>query len=225
MKYIQIIFGLLLADILTGVFHWIEDTYIDYCCKIPGLQNIARDNELHHYFPRALLQKSYFVNVKDNLIIAFVLFFLFYLFFKKTIVRYPYLFIPMFLFGSVASLFHRFSHERECESIFIIYKLQSIGILVSHDHHKLHHTTETDGKYCAIFQITNYILDSIHFWRFLEKIVGLFGLKPSRKPSYEDYKTIHNYMHENAKAKCPVHPTKEDLDELYQNLDTFMDCN
>ena len=63
-----------MADILAGFGHWFEDTYIDYCCTFPGLSEIGKDNELHHYFPRAMLQKSYFENVKDNIIVVFTLF-------------------------------------------------------------------------------------------------------------------------------------------------------
>jgi hypothetical protein len=220
----QIIIGLLLADILAGIAHWVEDTYIDYCSTFPGLSEIARYNELHHYFPRAMLKHSYFENMKENLIIVFILFILFYLCIPKTMIRYPYLFIPMYLFASTSSLFHRFSHERECEMPSVIFKLQSLGILVSHEHHRQHHIS-SDIKYCPIFSITNYILDPIYFWRFLEKMISLFGITPSKKSNYNHYKPIQNYMHEDAKSECPKRPTAEDLDELFDNLDNFMKCD
>ena len=56
--YIQIILGFILADFVAGIFHWYEDTY--FCINIPLLRNIAKNNELHHYFPRSIIQKNIF---------------------------------------------------------------------------------------------------------------------------------------------------------------------
>ena len=221
----QIILGLILADIGGGMAHWFEDTYIHYCSKIPGMIEIAKHNELHHYFPRAMLKGSYFENIQTSILFACILFILLFCVLPKTMFHYPFLFITLFIFLSLVNLFHRFAHERECETPSIIYKLQSVGLLCSHDHHRQHHVKEIDGKYCTIFPITNYLLDSIYFWRFLEKIISMFGINPSRKPKYNYYTPIQNYMHQNAKTKCPLRPQEHDINELFNNLDNFIQCD
>ena len=53
----QIIIGFLLADFLSGFFHWFEDTYLDYCTNIPILSTVSKDNELHHYWLRYVCKK------------------------------------------------------------------------------------------------------------------------------------------------------------------------
>ena len=73
MNYINIIIelflGLIIADILTGLFHWFEDSYFDYCLNIPILSEIAKDNILHHYYPRAIAYN----NTIDTNIITFII--------------------------------------------------------------------------------------------------------------------------------------------------------
>ena len=191
---LQIIIGFLLADIIGGTGHWFEDTYIDYCTKYNILNDIAKYNELHHYFPRAMLAHSYIENVKTSYIFAIILFIIFLLLFKNHMLKYPIIYISLFILLPLSNLFHRFSHQRDCENNVLILFLQKKYILCSHEHHKQHHTTQVDGKYCTIFPITNYILDTILFWRGLENIIKLFGIYPHRKQSYDYYKPIHNYI-------------------------------
>ena len=64
---LQLIIGFLLADIVTGGFHWLEDSYFDYCTDIPIIGTIAQDNELHHYFPRSMLAYSYLDHITVSL--------------------------------------------------------------------------------------------------------------------------------------------------------------
>ena len=69
MKYkniiLQIILGYILADIFTGSFHWFEDTYLDYCINMKFFSTVSKENELHHYFPRAMLALSNFESIKE----------------------------------------------------------------------------------------------------------------------------------------------------------------
>jgi len=222
--YLQIIIGFLLADIITGAFHWFEDKYFDYCIDLPIISTISKDNELHHYFPRSMLAFSYLDHITYSLPLTFIIIFLLYLSNKSIILKYPYLLISFGFFCIVSNIFHRFSHMRECENHFIVSFLQKTGILCSHNHHSLHHT-ESDGRYCVITEYNNYVLDSINFWRILEHIIYLFtNIKPNRKKSYDDYYIIHNHMHKNAKLVCPDKPTKEDVDELIEKLKTYKEC-
>jgi hypothetical protein len=115
------------------------------------------------------------------------------------------------------------NHQSSENNRFINF-LQSTGILCSHKYHSVHHKGASD-KYCVISVYSNYILDSIYFWRALEYIIFLFtGIKPTIKP-YDDYYIIQNHMHENVKLKCPDKPTKKDIDELKYILKHYKNCN
>lgn len=222
---LQIIIGFLLADIMSGFFHWIEDTYFDYCINIPILSNISKDNELHHYFPRAMLQYSYFENIYVTFILTCFGILLIYLCIPKVIQKYPFGIITFSFFSITSNILHRFSHQRECENNPIVTLLQKCGILCSHKHHSLHHTN-IDEKYCVVTEYNNYILDFICFWRILEYIIYFTtGISPSRKMSYDSYKQIQNYMHIDSKNTCPKTPTKQDIEILMYNLHQYRKCS
>jgi len=220
---LQIIIGFILADIVTGGFHWFEDSYLDYCIDIQIISEISKDNELHHYFPRSMIAYSYLDHIKYTIPLTLLIIFLLYII-NKSIFRYYFLIISFAFFCIISNIIHRFSHMRNCENNFLIIYLQKIGLLCSHSHHSLHHTL-IDQKYCVISEYNNYILDYINFWRILEYIIYLItNIKPNRKNSYNDYKKIQNYMHENAKLECPDIPTKQDVEILIKKLQEYKNC-
>jgi ubiquitin-conjugating enzyme E2 variant len=221
---LQIILGFLLADFIGGIFHWIEDTYLHYCIETPILRDIAKDNEMHHYFPRSILTYSYLSHMTYSLPLAVFGIVLLYLLDKRLFVKYPYFIVTLFVVSSMGNIVHRFSHMRDCENHAIVKCLQKYGILCSHSHHSIHHVLSNE-KYCAISEWNNYILDTILFWRGLEYLVyGVTGIKPTRKYAYDEYSPIHNHMHEDAKKACPSTPTPRDVEELYEKLDSFTPC-
>jgi len=221
---IQILLGFILADIVGGIFHWFEDTYLSYCINIPFLNKIAVKNEMHHYFPRSIVAKSYLENISTTVLILLIFLPLIYLFYRINR-NYIYFIISFLFFISISNVIHRFSHMRDCEKNNFIILLQKSGILCSSEHHKIHHEG-SNQKYCVISEYNNYILDNIYFWRILEYVIyQLTSIKPDRKPGYDDYYKIHNYMHENAKLPCPKKPSKEDLELLKYKLKNYMNCS
>jgi len=222
---VQIIFGFLLADIITGGFHWFEDTYLDYCTNIPFLKQIAKDNELHHYFPRSILGYSYLENITLTLPSIIIFLLIIYVFNKNILKQYPYFFITFSLFFLTSNIIHKFSHMRDCEKSELFKYINKTGLLCSHKHHETHHIDATE-KYCVISEYNNYILDSIGFWRGLEYIIYITtGVAPNRKQPYQDYEEIFNYLHENAKLECPDVPTKKDIEILEANLRAYKKCD
>lgn len=220
----QVIIGFLLADIITGSFHWFEDTYLDYCVDLPFIGDIAKDNELHHYFPRSMLAYSYYDNVTVSLPAIIIMLIIIYLVDKSLFVKYPYLIATFSLVACVANIIHKFSHMRDCEKSWGLNLLQKSGILASGEHHKLHHKLSTE-KYCVITEFNNFYLDRLYFWRGLESIIyALTGIKPNRKMGYDEYREIHNYMHENAKLECPDKPTMRDVEILIEKLREYKAC-
>jgi ubiquitin-conjugating enzyme E2 variant len=221
----QIICGFVFADLGGGVFHWFEDTYLDYCVNFPILSQIAKDNEMHHYFPRSILSYSYYENVSSSIPIVITAIVLILLINRTTFTKYPYFWITFFAFSLFANLIHRFSHSRECENNAAMLLLQKTGLLCSHEHHKMHHD-KIKEKYCVISQYNNYWLDTFEIWRILEFIIyAITGVSPNRKPPYSDYYEIHTELHENAKQECPVKPSAKDVAELSNKLRLYKNCN
>jgi len=223
---LQIIIGIIIADFISGIFHWFEDTYIDYCTTIPILSDIAKDNELHHYFPRTMLTYTYLENMAVTLPLTGLAIVLIYFYNKNFVMKYSYLFITLFIFGSTANVFHRFSHMRDCELPPIIKWLQDNYIIINHKDHSHHHTTSIDS-YCTVIPYNNYLLDAIQFWRLLEYCIYICTLtivKARPKKPYNAYEEIQNYMHADNKNDCPKRPTKIDIDILKENLKNYYKC-
>lgn len=220
---LQIIIGFFIADIIGGFFHWAEDRYLHYCTNIPILKDIAEDNELHHYFPRAILAYTYTEHVINSAILAFTIILIIFFINKSLVIKYKYLFISLFFFSSIMNIMHRFSHMRDCENSKFIIFLQKIGLLLSHTNHGIHHE-KANEKYCIATIYTNFILDSICFWKGLEYILSIFGINPKPYAPHDLYYPIHDYRHINAKLECPDNPTKKDVEELKAKLKTFKNC-
>ena len=220
---LQIILGFILADWTTGFFHWFEDTYLDYCTNTPFLSSIAKNNEIHHYYPRNIFSYSFLDNIIVSGTLTTIIFCMLFLINKKMFVKYLYLLSTFYIFNVMGPIIHRFCHYRDCENNYVIKVLQSIGIICTHEHHKLHHLT-SDKHYCVITPYSNYLFDGIHLWRSLEYIIyQLTNIKPSKKISYDKYKSIHTELHKN-KLACPPVATKEELHQLKIKLDEYKKC-
>jgi hypothetical protein len=166
---------------------------------------------------------SYWENISGYVYIVFIIIISLCLL-NKSILKYPFFIVSFTFFFCISNIIHRFSHMRECENNYFINFLQKLGILCSHQHHSLHHTSPY-MNYCVISEYNNYILNSINFWGILESIVYFStGIKSNLKPSYNDYKIIHNHLHENSKLKCPDKPTKQDIEELKKILKKYKNC-
>jgi hypothetical protein len=216
----QIIIGFFLADFFTGLFHWFEDTYLDYCIDFPLIGEIAKDNELHHYFPRSIIAYSTFENIKLSILIIFIMIILLLLF----KVHINLVIISFLFFATFVNVIHRYTHYRECETPVWFQTIQKTGLICSNAHHRSHHENVNE-KYGVITEYNNYILDRIGFYRTLEYIIFIFsGISPNRKPNPDNYKEIYTYLHDNAKLKCPNKPTYDDVILLKKKLNEWKTC-
>ncbi len=71
---------------------------------------------------------------------------------------------------------HRYAHEFSSNIPKPILYLQKFRILSSNYQHKIHHD-KGESRYCLVGDYTNFIVDYIHLWDFLESIVSFFGIK------------------------------------------------
>ena len=220
---IHLIIGFLLADFAAGVFHWFEDSYLDYCLSFPILGDIAKDNEMHHYFPRSILAYSYLENTYTTFALVIILLIFLFCFNKPVLYKYKYLIGSFSFFAINSNFLHKLSHMRDCENNVIVKSLQKCGLLCSHEHHKTHHTLINE-KYCVITEYNNFVLDNIHFWRGVEYIIYcITGIQPVRKKSSNNYDS-QTHLHENAKLQCPDTPTRADVEYLKKKLEEEMNC-
>lgn len=222
----ELVLGLVIADVLIAFFHWIEDAYFSFCMTIPVLSTIAKDNSLHHYFPRDIVAYSYLENMTVTFPMAVLLLLVAFASMPAVVMKYKYMFGTIFVVASIANIFHRFAHMRDCELPMFINMLQGAGVLVGHDHHKLHHET-SNSKYGVIMPITNYVLDGIGLWRCLELSISFVsGIRSEHTMTYEDYvnRLQRTRLHDETLLKCPPRPHKAELEPLKSRLDEHYAC-
>ena len=178
-----IILAWLIAEIISGVIHFIEDSY----CKPEWKEskntlkqfiykNITAPNILHHQRPAAMLEGNFWQRNNTSIIPAWIIALCIYLLGPT----YWPIWLGFILMGFANEL-HGWSHQKCSKPIQF---LQSIGILQHPKHHKIHHTRPYSQRYCVMSGWVNPILEFLYFWPALRIMIWLLtGAKPleSRK--------------------------------------------
>lgn len=196
----QVVAGALFADLLVALLHWFEDTYLPYTTGTGLVDDIARDNELHHFVPFAITTVSPWENVSVSLPLSLMITGVLVAIFPGWSRNHVPFLVTMTCVGAISNLIHRYAHERLCRRPRIIKTLQDAGVLVSSEEHARHHRVPTE-RYGVVFGFTNVVYDSIGLWRFLETLVPL---KKHPKPGMGAYKKLHDgWTIANMSKECP----------------------
>lgn len=175
MIILYLVLAILVADLLTGIFHWWEDRYGNPNWPILG-KYIIKPNIQHHQYPLLFCNGNYIVRNWTTIIPSLIISFIFY--------SYGYYFwCIVFLISSQSNEIHCWEHDKTNS---VIRYLQDCYILQNKKTHALHHKRPYDTNYCVITMIVNPVLNYIHFWYLLEKTIYLcFRIKP--RPEREIY--------------------------------------
>jgi ubiquitin-conjugating enzyme E2 variant len=224
---LQVLAGALVADAASGLIHWFEDTYLPYCTTTPFLSTVARDNELHHYFPREITHFGDLQNTVITFPLALACVCMATWWWPRGVVKtHRGFWLSFLVFASLANVFHKYAHLRDCEKPGAVRFLQEHGLAISSEEHRAHHL-RPDHKYCTITPWVNPVLDGLGVFRFLEGAIGaLTGVRPSPKKGYGDYAGLQTALHRAGEiaASCPRRPTALDLEYLRGRLAAFYNC-
>lgn len=178
----QVLVAWLLADFITGLFHWWEDRYLGDNQSLEFFQGVAQDNLRHHRYPTALCMVSWWENMRSAAIFAWPVGAILWA-----------LGAPLWLwtgiyFTGFGNLVHRWSHEPKRKLGWFIRMAQATGLFISHEHHKKHHYYDSGDRvdpkwnasrtYCPMTNWVNPILDFVGFWFAIEFLIRQVGLKP-----------------------------------------------
>lgn len=157
---------LLLADFLSGVFHWLEDRYGNPEWPVIG-PLVVRPNLEHHTRPAALCEGGYWNRNNTTIIASLIGVALFWWCIPVAIA---------FVILSQANEVHSWAHQK---SNRLIRGLQWIGLLQSCQHHRIHHQRPFDRYYCVMTNYLNGFLSVVKFWQAIEWVVWIIiGKKP-----------------------------------------------
>jgi plasmanylethanolamine desaturase len=158
---------LLLADFITGVVHWMEDSYWSPETPILG-KWVVNANLAHHKNGQDFLKKSWLESSWDLALAGIVM--------LAIAIYYHQLSWEVLLFVTIivnANQIHKWAHITRYENKpFIIGLLQKMYILQRTNHHGQHHRKPNNSHYCTVTNFLNPLLDKLQFWRGLEAIFG-----------------------------------------------------
>lgn len=174
----QIIACLLLADFITGLAHWTEDTYAVRTWPILR-ETIVEPNIQHHKDPSQFATTSFWYRNHENmLVIGFITALIF--------VIEP-VWQVLFVGGivSMGNEIHAWSHKRPRWGVVRV--MQDAGILQHPRQHAEHHRPPFARRYCVITNLLNPFLDGTRFWRGLEAVLSMVGIQVKRGTAGRDF--------------------------------------
>lgn len=164
--------SILIADFVTGIFHWAEDTWL-----APGQSRfldtyVTQENIDHHQHPGKIRAGNYWAT--NRVCIALAAFAAAALLLFQVHLWEPYFILAIL---SQSNQIHLWAHSSRAPRW--VQLLQRYGVLQSPKHHAMHHTTFATN-YCAVTEFLNPLLDRNGFWRALESIAVRCGATVQR---------------------------------------------
>jgi ubiquitin-conjugating enzyme E2 variant len=174
---VKIVASVVIADFLSGFFHWLEDAYGQEDWPITG-NLITKPNILHHHDPRYFTRYSWLYSARVLLVMGAIVLALAYMFgFLNGMT------VLVVLVGINANEVHKWAHRTKAENGRVITFLQQAGLLQSAAHHATHHTDPKNTYYCVLTNFLNPVLEWLGLWAALEAILELLlGIR--RRPDH-----------------------------------------
>lgn len=172
----QFILIVIVVDFVGGAVHWAEDTFWTTDTPIVGKWLVA-PNIIHHTPDGAnYFMRHHWAHSSWDLLTAASLGIGVGYFFGINIWQfYAFIFVGVF-----SQQVHRFSHSSK-KNPFLVTVLQKLRIIQDRKHHWGHHSGDKNTRYCVITPWVNPVLDRLHFWRGLERLLVPILKAPRRE--------------------------------------------
>lgn len=159
----QIIFLILAADLMGGIFHWAEDSYGSGSTPVWG-RLFVTPNIHHHAKPSAMMHKHWLPNNAPLFGVSALILLLAWAFDRLT-----WQVVVFAVIGGLNQQAHRFAHTPMLRLPRIVLLLRRMHLLQDARHHWCHHRPPHRTHFCVMTPWLNPVLDRIGFWRALER--------------------------------------------------------
>jgi hypothetical protein len=164
--------GYLVSDFLSGFVHWAGDTVGDENTPVFG-NNFVRPFRYHHVDPKDITRHDFVETNGNNCIVVAPILLLLMLVIPKT--TDPWFFSCVVVastswFVFCTNQFHKWAHTDAPAGW--VRALQRAGLILSPEHHAIHHASPQDKYYCITVGWMNPLLERIRFFRLCEAVVG-----------------------------------------------------
>ncbi len=169
--------GYVASDFASGLVHWLADTYGSATMPVIGPKFVAPFRE-HHRDPMAITRHDFFEANANN---CFTTYFVMLPTLLLTPVRAGGwatmlgVFILLLSLGTlVTSMAHGWAHQERPARVVVL--LQRLGLVLSKEHHDVHHVAPHRNHYCITTGWLNGLLDRTRFFRRLEALFDWVGI-------------------------------------------------
>lgn len=175
--------GYALADLLSGVVHFLADNFGSPETPFLGKAFVMPFRD-HHFDPKGILHHPFMIANGNNCLVALPTLLIVFFFVPVAGTFAGYLFGSFFLSLSLSvfltNQFHKWAHTDDPPRV--VEWLQARGIILSREHHDLHHTSPFDTYYCITAGWWNGVLERS---RFFERVTPLLKrITGNHKPRY-----------------------------------------
>jgi hypothetical protein len=162
----------LAADLVSGFVHFLADNFGSADTPIVGPNFIGPFRD-HHVDPKGITRNDFVDTNGNNSLVSIPPMLLVWLAVPTGTTVVGYLFGAFFLFLCLAvfltNQFHKWAHA-QTPPAFAVW-LQRKGIILSKEHHDVHHESPYDTYYCITAGIWNPLLDHIRFFERTEQVL------------------------------------------------------
>ena len=172
------ILAYIFADFISGFFHWMADTWGSVDTPLAG-KVFVRPFREHHVDQLSITRHHFFeVNGANSLISLPFLTAAQFLPLETLWGRYAAFFVAMWLLGIFCTnQFHKWAHIAQRPAW--VEWLQRYRLILSYEHHQVHHQAPHTRYYCITSGWLNEPLYRSRFFPFLERVVhGVTGMIP-----------------------------------------------
>lgn len=164
--------GYVAADLVSGLVHFLADNFAEEDTPIIGAAFVKPFRD-HHTDPTGITRHDFVETNGNNVIVSlpFVLPAALWLpsgtnSLAWVVAAFTLCFIlAIFL----TNQFHKWAHEPVPPPIAL--RLQRAGLILSKEHHDVHHTSPFDTHYCITVGLWNKLLERVQLWEHLERAI------------------------------------------------------
>lgn len=163
--------GYLVADLLSGLAHWVGDRFFQETTPIIGPGFIAPFRQ-HHVVPEEMVEHGLVELVGNTAVLALptlaAAFHLLDLASGAPLTLLAGAFILSAMVGGVCTnLFHRWAHMERPPRL--ARWMQALGLVITPERHAVHHSGGFDSSYCITTGWLNSPMDRLGVWAWLER--------------------------------------------------------